>query len=256
MKEIKAFEMRKLTISNLILIMNSDLYEKSTRNNAEIELYRRFKNVKGTLSYLISKESKIIEQRGKESNNYLFGDNPTLQMLIELFYKNFVEQQDILLFSEYHLCNVFDSLEPFFKRIIIEEQDNIRNRYLKSDEVEKQLINQAWFMYLEKLRIAINNKNKNDAYEYLQKLIDIEYIYHSNSSLEEQYLDELYFLKALKANFVKDAIEPFIGLSWLKKKYGMIKVLEDSWRLNEQKRILKKQVHAGINVNYAQIFQK
>ena len=77
--EIK--NLRKISISNLILIILNDKNDDVLRKCAEIELRKRIKNVGWKFDDLLHFDDKVIQKRGLDVNNYLISPNINMQQL-------------------------------------------------------------------------------------------------------------------------------------------------------------------------------
>lgn len=232
--------MRSLTISNLVLIILNNSNNDELRKQAEMELKRRLKYNKVSYDEVLYEEGIRIEQRGFDINNYLFSNNPTIQQLMELYFSyvyNNSWNNNLLLFSERHLCNQMNFCSSFFDKIC----ENAINKI--NDELEFLLFNfNGDFINLHNLEVARNILQKRKKYmlEEQQKEFRKLDILEFNESL--LYFDDY------GCNYSKNDI--------LNRLYGLKFVLSDSMKLKKQKNSLLKQSKDSL-VNYnSEIIQK
>ena len=249
-------ELKKISISNLILIILNDKNNDTLRKCAEIELKRRIRNVGWEYDDLLHFDDKVIKERGLDVDSYLISPNVNMQQLMETYFmfdKDTDYYSNYLLFSEKHLCNEIGFSEPFFRKICSKEIINLDRRLNGSDIAsQKELLISIRQMLLErqqKEKQEIREIRKDDPVELLcaneamyQLDGDVgtcrEFLY--NISDEERY----------------DLLSSKLGML----KVGILEMLNDSLYdpdimqylcgLNKQKRQLLSQARSGYEVDY------
>lgn len=157
-------------ISELSFIVFTNGYKKELKNEAYIELQRRFSLTGFTFDAFVEYEQETIEARGSDINNYLIKENPSAQDVMELYF-NLVMNSDMyehdhLLLSEILLCND-DVKRTFFTRMLKIELDNIRKRIASECETINDIETlQNVYNILEK------RYNKKQDYWYENSIID------------------------------------------------------------------------------------
>ncbi len=250
-------ELKTLPISSLILIMLNDKYPDNLRKYSEIELRNRMKNFYHTMGNnpvddLIHEESKTIDKRGFDLDDYLIGPNPNTQKLMELYFSNFITHDNSLplLLSEYHFYSQ-EKKQSFFDIVSYFEIENIKQR-LQGDMtgIDKASLLQA-------LKFLENRKNNQsqfkDAYDYLDHILKINghgisYGYKENIPDEERYKMLSSRTKHLKGKIIT-GITDHLPKSF-DTMYGNKKIKEDSSKLSEQKLILLNQAKSGYVIDY------
>lgn len=258
---MEAKDMKKFTISNLVLIVLSDKYPDSLRKYAEIELRRRFRNVAWDVNDFIDKENKKIEKRGLDINNYLFSKNLDMQKLMEvyfLYYYGYSQNEDDLLFSEKHICGMSSSV---FREILKNEIANLEARIILDNDKNNLKLLEIFKLALEKELIYIEKIDKekentaffkrielDEAFQYLNedKLLSLGF----NISDEEIYKIFSSKLLMLKRFIMEEFSDSILEMDFFQNIYGMKKVLEDSRRLEVQKNNLLKQAEGTFPVDY------
>lgn len=258
---MEAKDMKKFTISNLVLIVLSDKYPDSLRKYAEIELRRRFRNVAWDINDFIDKENKKIEKRGLDINNYLFSKNLDMQKLMEvyfLYYYGYSQNEDDLLFSEKHICGMSSSV---FREILKNEIANLEARIIIDNDKNNLKLLEIFKLALEKELIYIEKIDKekentaffkrielDEAFQYLNedKLLSLGF----NISDEEIYKIFSSKLLMLKRFIMEEFSDSILEMDFFQNIYGMKKVLEDSRRLEVQKNNLLKQAEGTFPVDY------
>ena len=139
-------KLRKLSISNLILIILNDKYPDVVRRCAEVELRTRVKHLGWEYDDLLHFDDKVIQERGLDIENYLLSPQVSLQQLMETYFKYVYRkkyEENGLLFSEKHLCNENDLGSPFFTKICrreIARLDRSIGRGTYSDNLDKRIV--------------------------------------------------------------------------------------------------------------------
>ena len=255
--EIK--DLIKLPISHLILIIVDDKQNSFLRKFAEIELKNRIKNLGINFEDLIQMELKKIKERGIDINNYLFSSNPNVQQLMELYfsevYKTKFEDSKILL-SESHLCTDMNFMASFFDKICDIEIKNLSKRinFVNPNKETLLLFKNA----LEGRKREINKEKKllrgtdilefNFAFNYLE---DISFLFiESDLSTEEIYNIQKSKIKFLKWFILISLSDKLFESDLLGDLYILKRVLEDSSKLGNQRKILLSQIKSGFIVDY------
>lgn len=263
--EIK--DLKKISISNLILIILNDKNIDVLRKCAEAELRERVKYVGWEFDDLLHFDDKVIQKRGLDVNNYLISPNVDMQQLMET-YLLYARQTDYysnnLLFSEKHLCNETDFGDSFFTKVCTEEIENI-NRRLKNSTNNSQ----KEFLLSIKQILEERNKNFEQEKQEIAKSSRIELLGHSDAmyhldgdkgtyhefSLQNYSNEELYKTLGSKLGMLKVAIleilnDTLFDTDLCQYICGLRFVREDSSKLSSQKRQLMKQLKNNVEVNY------
>ena len=259
--------LKHLCISNLILIILNKNNPDTLRKCAEAELRKRIRNFGCDYDEFLHIEDKVIKERGLDINNYLISPSVDMQQLMETYFlycKDTDYYDNLLLFSEKHLCNELDFGTPFFRKICTHEIKNIDKR-LSSVELEsqKQLLLSIKSMLEErqqKKEHAINEGKKDDpgitlyASDVMCQLEDIsqccchEFLY--NISDEERYRLIRSKLGMMKIAILDTLDSTLFDLDIMQNLYGLKFATIDSFKLNKQKRQLLQQVRNGYKVDY------
>ena len=260
--------LRKISISHLILIILNDKNNDFVRKCAEIELRKRIKNVGWEFDDLLHFDDKVIKKRGLDVENYLISPNVNMQQLMEVYFnynKGTNYYTNDLLFSEKHLCNEIEYGDPFFGNICAKEMDNLDRRIETADtEMEKEL-----FKFIRQLleerqivqtsvikELAEEGDNfidlicSNEAMLQLDSGIATCHEFWYNLSDEERY-------KLIKSptGMIRQSILTFLDdtlfdLDAMQDLSGLMFVRRDSRKLNKQKKQLLQEVKSGFEVDY------
>lgn len=265
--EIK--ELKRISISNLILVILNNKNNDSLRKYAEIELKRRIRNVGWKYDDLLHFDDKVIKERGFEIDNYLISPNVNMQQLIETYFMYNHDNDynsNYLLFSEKHLCNEADLFEPFFRKICAREIKNIdkicTKEILNSNKEyydTLMLAHQKLLFRQQKAKQVIRDAYKFDPIEILcanEAMCQLnagdqtshEFLYNIND--EEKYKllsSKLGMMKVSILEILNDSLFDYDLMQYLA---GLKFVLNDSSKLNKQKRQLLQQVRSGYVVDY------
>ena len=262
--EIQNF--KKISISNLILIILNDKNVDILRKCAEAELRKRIKNVGWEFDDLLHFDDKVIQKRGLDVNNYLISPNVDMQQLMET-YLLYDWQTDYcsnnLLFSEKHLCNEADFGDSFFTKICTKEIENL-NRRLKSSRSNSQ---KEILLSIKQILEERNRKFKQEKQEIsknnrIELLCHSEAMYHLDGDkgtyhefLQNYSNDELYKFLGSKLGILKVAILETLDnilcdSDLVEYLYGLKFVRKDSSKLSSQKRQLLQQLRNNFEVNY------
>ena len=261
---MKIKDLKKLSISNLILIILNEKNDYYLRKNAEVELRMRIRNVGWDFDDFLHFDDKVIKARGLDIENYLISPDVDLQQLMEAYFMydydaNF--EDNYLLFSEKHLCNEPNFASPFFSLVCKKEIENLDNRILSdiSNEERDILITFKNLLIDRETRVA-------DSFEKMEciedKIAHNEAFYQLDNGLAtcHEFLynisdEEIYKLASTKTGRLKTAIieclnDTLFDPDIVQNLCGLKFVLNDSMKLNAQKRQLLYQVRNGYQVNY------
>ena len=183
-----------------------------------------------------------------------------MQQLMELYlsYLYCPEQnEDYLLFSETHLCNNMNFCSKFFDKICKQEIENLSRRINKSNskrEIEtlklvKQILNERNQKIEDERKTkyrGINLLQFNKALELLDGCLEFGW----NISKEEEYKRKSSVVLILRDAILEALNDSILDYDLPQDLYAMKKVLIDSSKLNNQKRILLNQAKNGYEVNY------
>ena len=280
-------DLKKNSISNLILIIMNNKNSDGLRKYAEIELKKRIKNVGWDYNDLLHFDDKVIKERGLDVNNYLISQNVNMQQLMETFFLYCFKRNEYdslvpcevdeinLLFSEKHLCNINNYCEPFFKKICHKESENIIKKLkvldsqlntnshdICSDYGEKiymlrdfrDLIDSKFVTYNRNMIDSCGVGNliaTNDAFLQLDDHLMLELL--NNASEEELYKLSSTKLGLKKLDLARILNEGIFDTDLIQDLYTMKFVLKDSAKLKLQKQILLNQVKSGYSVDYDSI---
>ena len=243
--------LKKLSVSHLILMILNDKEKDSLRKNAEIELKKRIKHLGWDYNDLLHLDDHVIKLRGFDIKNYLLSDDVDMQQLMETYFKyaNNKMYNNELLFSEKHLCNDMCFGEPFFRKVVDKEIENI-NRRMSNLDCSKD--------YRKQRRIleAVSDKlKKRQEYEReffkggFKNLLLEDLICCGNEAIDQldrfvigEMLDYASYYHGLN----DDALNGLFG-EYLRALHFAQK---DSAKLSSQKKYLLYQVGSGYEVNY------
>lgn len=251
-------DLNKLTISHLILIIVDDKQTSFLRKFAEVELKNRIKNLGINSDDLIQMEFSKINARGIDINNYLFRPNPDIQQLMELYFSEVYEtkfEDSKLLLSESHLCTDMNSFASFFDKICNIEIKNLSERIYDNPNKETLLL---FKNVLEHRKEEIAKERKifkgtdilefNFAFNCLEDLSLISF--ESGLSEEEIYAIQKSKMKMLKWFILISLSDKAFESDLLSDLYILKRVLCDSLKLNNQRKILLSQVKKDFVVDY------
>ena len=262
--EIK--NLKKISISNLILIILNDKNDDILRKYAEIELRKRIKNVGCEFDDLLHFDDKVIQKRGLDVNNYLISPNINMQQLMETYFMydwqtNY--DSNYLLFSEKHLCNNVDFGDVFFTKVCTSEIKNLNRRLQNStSESQKKVLLSIKQILEERNRTFKQSKQEilkddsielfchNEAMYQLDEDIETCHEFLQNCSDEERYKllsSKLGMLKIVILNILNDTLYDPDLVQYL---CGLKFVRKDSSKLSSQKKQLLQQLRNNFEVNY------
>lgn len=207
-------------------------------------------------------EDKIFSVRGLDIDNYLIGNKPSMQQLMELYFLYSFDtkyEDNLLLFSERHLCNNMTFCSKFFDNVCSIEIQNMEKRLNSKAEKDDQnllLFKKA----LEKRKKDIEeNKKKyysktellefNEALQLLSQDSLLEFGY--NLSDEQLYDIACSKIKTFKYIFLESLNDGIFDADLFQNLFGLKKVLIDSSKLKLQKRLLLSEVKNGALVDYS-----
>jgi len=258
--------LKKISISNLILIILNDKNSDIVRRCAEVELHKRIQNVGWKYDDLLHFDDEVIKQRGLDIKNYLISPNVNMQQLMETYFMYGCQTDyysNYLLFSEKHLCNEANFAAPFFSKVCNIEMDNINRRLEKAESQSQKELLLSFKKLLEERYI----KNKQNRQELLKNnptelLCHNEAMYQLDGDLAtcHEFLqncsdEKLYKLLSSKLGMLKVGIldllnESLFDLDVIQYLCGLNFVRKDSSKLNSQKKQLLHGVRSGYEVNY------
>ncbi|MGN1268400.1 MAG: hypothetical protein ACI4U0_02720 [Candidatus Aphodocola sp.] len=262
--EIK--NLKKISISNLILIILNDKNNDILRKCAEVELRKRIKNVGWEFDDLLHFDDKVIQKRGLDVNNYLISPNINMQQLMETYFMydwqtNY--DSNYLLFSEKHLCNDVDFGDTFFTKVCTREIRNLNRRLENSTSESQKKVLLSIKQILEE-----RNKSLKKSKQEILKDDPIELLCHNEAMYQldgdvgtcHEFLqncsdEEIYKLLSSRLGLLKigiletlndtlydpDLVQNLCGLNFVRK---------DSSKLSPQKKQLLLQLRNGSEVNY------
>ena len=262
--EIK--NLKKISISNLILIILNDKNNDILRKCAEIELRKRIKNVGWEFDDLLHFDDKVIQKRGLDVNNYLISPNINMQQLMETYFMydwqtNY--ESNYLLFSEKHLCNDVDFGDTFFTKICTREIRNLNRRLQNSTSESQKEVLLSIKQILEE-----RNKSFNQSKQEILKDDPIELLCHNeamyqldgdvgtcheflqNCSDEERYKLLSSKLGMLKIGILETLNDTLYDPDLVQYLCGLKFVRRDSSKLSSQKKQLLQQLRNNFEVNY------
>lgn len=262
--EIK--NLKKISISNLILIILNDKYDDVLRKCAEIELRKRIKNVGWKFDDLLHFDDKVIQKRGLDVNNYLISQNINMQQLMETYFMYDWQtncESRYLLFSEKHLCNNVDFGDNFFTKVCNREIRNLNSRLQNSTSKSQKEI-----LLLIKQILEERNRTFKQSKQEILKEDPIELLCHNeamyqldgdkgtcheflqNCSDEDRYKILSSELGMFKIEILETLNDTLYDPDLVQYLCGLKFVRKDSSKLSLQKRQLLKQLRNNFEVNY------
>ncbi|MCI6266789.1 MAG: hypothetical protein MR598_08105 [Erysipelotrichaceae bacterium] len=262
--EIK--NLKKISISNLILIILNDKNNDILRKCAEVELRKRIKNVGWEFDDLLHFDDKVIQKRGLDVNNYLISPNINMQQLMETYFMydwqtNY--DSNYLLFSEKHLCNDVDFGDTFFTKVCTREIRNLNRRLENSTSESQKKVLLSIKQILEE-----RNKSLKKSKQEILKDDPIELLCHNEAMYQldgdvgtcHEFLqncsdEEIYKLLSSRLGLLKTGIletlnDTLYDPDLVQNLCGLNFVRKDSSKLSPQKKQLLLQLRNGSEVNY------
>lgn len=258
--------LKKISISNLILIILNDENNDLLRKCAEVELRKRIENVGWEFDDLLHFDDKVIQKRGLDVNNYLISPSVNMQQLMETYFAynwqtNY--ETNYLLFSEKHLCNKVDFGDSFFTKVCTKEIQNLNKRLQAStSESQKETLLSVKQILEERNESFKQSKQEilkdeptellcyNEAMCQLDGDIGNCHEFLQNCSDEKIYKllrSRFGILKAGILEFLNDTLYDPDFVQYL---CGLTFVKKDSSKLYFQKRRLLQQIRNNFEVNY------
>ena len=261
---MKIEELRKASISNLILIILNDKNSDIVRKCAEVELRKRIKNVGWKFDDLLHFDDKVIQKRGLDIDQYLISPNVNMQQLMETYFTYAWKtngDSNYLLFSEKHLCNEADFGDPFFTKVCTKEIENLDKRIkTSSTESQKKVLLSIEQMLEERNQSFKQSKQEilikspvdilchNDAMDQLDDDTFHEFLYnYSDKEMYKMLSTRLGRLKGVILDALNDTIYDPDIVQYL---CGLIFVRRDSSKLSSQKEQLLHQLRNNFEVDY------
>ena len=261
---MEIINLKKVSISNLILIILNDKNKDILRKCAESELRKRIKNVGLEFDDLLHSDDKITQKRGLDINNYLISPNINMQQLMETYFMYDWKTDcysNNLLFSEKHLCNELDFGDTFFTKVCTKEIINLTKRLQNStSESQKEVLLSIKQILEERNKSLKQSKQELFKNDPIELLCYNEAMYHfdevigyeclQNYSDEEMYKLLSSKLGILKAGALDILSETLYDLDFFQNLYGLRFVKKDSSKLSFQKSQLLHQLENNFEVNY------
>ena len=261
---MEIINLKKVSISNLVLIILNDKNKDILRKCAESELRKRIKNVNCEFDDLLHFDDKVIQKRGLDINNYLISPNINMQQLMETYFMYDWKTDcysNNLLFSEKHLCNELDFGDTFFTKVCTKEIINLTKRLQNStSESQKEVLLSIKQILEERNKSLKQSKQELLKNEPIELLCCNEAMYHfgevigyeclQNYSDEEMYKLLSSKLGILKAGALDILSETLYDLDFFQNLYGLRFVKKDSSKLSFQKSQLLHQLENNFEVNY------
>jgi hypothetical protein len=260
--------LRKISISHLILIILNDKNNDFVRKCAEIELRKRIKNVGWEFDDLLHFDDKVIKKRGLDVENYLISPNVNMQQLMEVYFnynKGTNYETNGLLFSEKHLCNEMDYGDPFFGKVVAEEINNLDRRINVADTtLEKELFKfiRILLQYRQYMVESVKKENKQENGNLIELLCSNEAMCQLDSGIATCHEfwynlsdEERYKLIKSPTGMIRQSILMYLDDTLfdpdiMQDLSGLMFVRRDSRKLNKQKKQLLQQVKSGFEVDY------
>ncbi len=225
----------KLPISNLTFMIVDDRNDSNIRKQAEEELKRRCSPLGWSYVNLIDYDFRKITERGYDINKYLIGPKPDLQLLMELYFTYVYQRnsENLLLFSEKHLCSDVSYFSNFFDKVCCRELELINMRIKNEPDlvVFRELLEERKRNKKEK----VDQIRARDFLKYNELLQDLN---ESKIKVRFKFSDE--FLEYLDYN--DESL--FNILCDLKA------IFTDGMKLSEQRRLLQECIQIGYKVDY------
>lgn len=261
---MEIINLKKVSISNLILIILNDKNKDILRKCAESELRKRIKNVGLEFDDLLHSDDEITQKRGLDINNYLISPNINMQQLMETYFMYDWKTDcysNNLLFSEKHLCNEVDFGDTFFTKVCTKEIINLNKRLQNStSESQKEFLLSIKQILEERNKSCNKSKQEilknnpiellccNEAMQHFDEVIGYEFL--QNYSNEEIYKLLSSKLGMLKIGTLEILNETLYDSDFFQNLYGLIFVKKDSSKLSFQKKLLLHQLENNFEVNY------
>lgn len=204
--------LKKVSISNLVLIILNDKNKDILRKCAESELRKRIKNVNCEFDDLLHFDDKVIQKRGLDINNYLISPNINMQQLMETYFMYDWKTDycsNSLLFSEKHLCNELDFGDTFFTKVCTKEIINLTKRLQNStSESQKEVLLSIKQILEERNKSLKQSKQELLKNDPIELLCYNEAMYHFDEVIGYECLqnysdEEMYKLLSSKLGILK-----------------------------------------------------
>ena len=244
-------ELKRLSVSHLILIILNEKEQDSLRKNAEIELKQRIKHLGWDYDDLLHLDDRVIKLRGYDIKNYLLSSDVNMQQLMETYFKYASDKlyDNDLLFSEKHLCNIMGFGEPFFRNVVDEEIVNINERIRKlnyaKDHSEARRMLEAANGKLKRRQ----EYERESIKEWIKNRVLCDLICCGNEAIDQLdkfVMGEMFDYASYYHGLNDDALDGLFA-EYLR---ALRFVQKDSAKLSAQKKQLLYQVGRGYEVNY------
>lgn len=132
---MKSKNYSNFSLSNLYFMLLKDNF-----NNKEVlsEIKKRLYKNKDIYENLLKSENSVLEQRGKNINNYLISNDIDKQTFFEIYFNYIFNDSKVLLLDEILLLNNY-KYNIFFYKVLKLEIKNIKKRINSNNEDIKRL---------------------------------------------------------------------------------------------------------------------
>lgn len=258
---MKISDLKKLPLSYLAYIINNPTSTSEFKKFAEIEIQHRMKNLGFEYEDFLHEENESLIHRGYDFRNYLINPNPSMQQLMELYFKEVYATQideSHILFSERHLCNHYDYPGGFFNTVCDIEIERLGQQIeddpITAEEQSLPIFKEA----LEERKANMEEYKKycegsekfifNDAASYLDSHLVLEF--GTNITDEQFYKITSSKLQTLKYAILEELNDGIFDADFFQDSYALFKTLEDRAKVSSQKRILLREAKTGDFIDY------
>ena len=101
-------DLERAPLSKLSFVVTEDIYNDREKNLAYKNIKMRLSDIGCRTDVFLEKEQEVIARRGELLSNYLIANNPSVQLLLELYLGSSnmgYSEADYMLFSEMVLCD-------------------------------------------------------------------------------------------------------------------------------------------------------
>lgn len=142
-------DLERAPLSKLSFVVTEDIYNDREKNLAYKNIKMRLSDIGCRTDVFLEKEQEVIARRGELLSNYLIANNPSVQLLLELYLGSSnmgYSEADYMLFSEMVLSDS-KVRKSFFAKLVKIELKNIQERLKDSlSEEEIQQLRKAYRM--------------------------------------------------------------------------------------------------------------
>ena len=135
-------DLERAPLSKLSFVVTEDIYNDREKNLAYKNIKMRLSDIGCRTDVFLEKEQEVIARRGELLSNYLIANNPSVQLLLELYLGSSnmgYSEADYMLFSEMVLSDS-KVRKSFFAKLVKIELKNIQERLkdsLSEEEIEQ-----------------------------------------------------------------------------------------------------------------------